>query len=93
MQPGWRKTSREGSSPLITSSESREGGLREAGARVTWTDTSFNLIHWSMQQRGVEAREGDNQEAGPLKMCSEMTWKRLDLETKSKEEQSQAEHN
>lgn len=29
-----------------------EWGVWEAGARVTWTDTSFNLIHWSMQQRG-----------------------------------------
>lgn len=51
MQSGYQKTSREGSSPLITSSENGGVGLREAGALVTWTDTLFNLIHWSVQQR------------------------------------------
>lgn len=41
-----------GRGPLPWLPAVRVGGVWEAGARVTWTDTSFNLIHWSMQQRG-----------------------------------------
>lgn len=43
-----------------------EAGEGWQAAGVTWTGTSFHLIHWSMQWRKVLEREGDNQEAGPF---------------------------
>lgn len=67
------------------------------GGGLGWPQqTPFNLIHRRVKKRlGGKlrrGREGDNQEARSLWMCFVMTWKRLHLETESKEEQSQAEH-
>lgn len=92
MQPGWHNTSREGSSPLITSSEKRRVGGREAGTRVTWTDTSFNLIHWSMQQRG-EARRGREiiKRQGPYKCAPR--WHGRDWILKRRAKRSKAKRN